>query len=115
MSIFIIGGTGFLGRRIVRRTAEIGQKVVCMSSNRASASLLDDFGKQVSVICGDITQFDDLIAAFAANKPKAVINLSYVLSQHPPHAATKLNILGMDKCLRRRDFVRLNTELVSFV
>jgi nucleoside-diphosphate-sugar epimerase len=39
------------------------------------------------------------MAAMTSAKPSRAINLSYFLgSEHPPHAATKLNILGMDNC-----------------
>jgi nucleoside-diphosphate-sugar epimerase len=48
---------------------------------------------------GDGTQFDDVVAATAAAKPSRVVNLAYFLgSEHAPHVATKLNIIGMDNC-----------------
>ncbi len=48
---------------------------------------------------GDVSQFDDVMAAMTAAKPSRVINLAYYLgSEHPPHAALKLNIIGMDNC-----------------
>jgi nucleoside-diphosphate-sugar epimerase len=58
------------------------------------------FGKQIRVIQGDVSQFDDVMSAMAtATKPERVINLAYSLgSHHPPHAAFKLNILGMENC-----------------
>jgi hypothetical protein len=55
------------------------------------------YGKQVRVIRGDVSQFDDVMAAMANAKPERVINLAYWLgSEHPPRVAFKLNILGMD-------------------
>jgi len=48
---------------------------------------------------GDISQFDDVMSAMVAAKPTRVVNLAYYLgSEHPPHIAFKLNILGMDNC-----------------
>jgi nucleoside-diphosphate-sugar epimerase len=58
-----------------------------------------DLGQKVSSVRGDVTQFDELMAAMAAAQPERVINLSYFLgSEHAPHVAMKLNILGMDNC-----------------
>jgi nucleoside-diphosphate-sugar epimerase len=98
MSILILGGTGFIGRRLVPLLAQRGEEIVCVDLNPATASY-EQFGKQVRVVRGDVTQFDDVMAATAEAKPSRVVNLAYYLgSEHPPHAAFKLNILGMDNC-----------------
>lgn len=98
MSVFVIGGTGFIGLRLIRLLAARGEEVVCMDIN-PNAAPFADLGRQVRVIRGDVTQFDDVVAGMSAAKPSRAINLSYYLgSDHPPHAATKLNILGMDNC-----------------
>ena len=98
MSIFVIGGTGFIGTRVIRLLAARGEEIVCMDINPGAASF-DDLGKQVRVMRGDVTQFDDVMAATVSAKPSRIINLSYFLgSEQPPHVAMKLNILGMDNC-----------------
>jgi nucleoside-diphosphate-sugar epimerase len=98
MSIFIIGGTGFIGHRLVRLLAARGQTVTCMDIN-PSAHSFADLGKKVASVRGDVTQFDDVMAAMSAAKPERVVNLSYFIgSDHAPHVAMKLNILGMDNC-----------------
>jgi nucleoside-diphosphate-sugar epimerase len=98
MSIFIIGGTGFIGHRLVRLLAARGQTVTCMDINPGAHSFAD-LGKKVASVRGDVTQFDDVMAAMSAAKPERVINLSYFIgSDHAPHVAMKLNILGMDNC-----------------
>ena len=98
MSVFVIGGTGFIGQRVIRLLAARGEEIVCMDINPGAASF-EDLGKQVRVMRGDVTQFDDVMAATANAKPDRIINLSYFLgSDHPPHTATKLNIIGMDNC-----------------
>src|SRR5918911_557821 len=98
MSILILGGTGFIGRRLVPLLAKRGEEIVCMDINPQTANY-NEFGKQVRVIRGDISQFDDVMAAMANAKPERVINLAYWLgSEHPPRVAFKLNILGMDNC-----------------
>jgi nucleoside-diphosphate-sugar epimerase len=98
MSIFIIGGTGFIGRRLIPLLVQRGEEIVCMDINPQTANY-QAFGKQVRVVRGDVTQFDDVVAQMAAAKPSRVINLAYLLgSEHPPRFAFKLNILGMDNC-----------------
>ncbi|MDX2155743.1 MAG: NAD(P)-dependent oxidoreductase [Hyphomicrobiaceae bacterium] len=98
MSIFVIGGTGFIGHRLVRLLVARGQTVTSMDINPAAHSFAD-LGGKVTSVRGDVTQFDDLMAAMSKAKPERVINLSYFIgSDHAPHVAMKLNILGMDNC-----------------
>jgi nucleoside-diphosphate-sugar epimerase len=98
MSTLILGGTGFIGRRLVPLLAQRGEEVVCMDLNPGTASY-GQLGNQVRVVRGDVTQFDDVMAVTVAAKPSRVVNLAYFLgSEHAPHVATKLNIVGMDNC-----------------
>ncbi len=98
MSILVIGGTGFIGRRLVPLLAQRGEEIVCMDINPATANY-EGFGKQVRVVRGDVSQFDDVMARMVDAKPERVINLAYFLgSEYPPRVAFKLNILGMDNC-----------------
>src|SRR6516225_8453096 len=108
MSTMVIGGTGFIGRRLVPLLAERGEEVICMDINLATASY-ERLGRQVRVVRGDISQFDDVMAAMTAAKPDRVVNLAYYLgSEHPPHAAFKLNILGMDNCFEAARLAGVN-------
>jgi nucleoside-diphosphate-sugar epimerase len=98
MSILVIGGTGFIGRRLVPLLAQRGEEIVCMDINPATANY-ESYGKQVRVVRGDVSQFDDVMATMVEAKPERVVNLAYFLgSEHPPRVAFKLNILGMDNC-----------------
>ena len=98
MAIFVIGGTGFIGIRVIPLLVARGETVVCMDINPNAPSLAG-LGDKVSVVRGDVTQFDDVISVMEASKADRVINLSYNLGQDlPPHRATKLNIVGMDNC-----------------
>jgi nucleoside-diphosphate-sugar epimerase len=98
MSTLILGGTGFIGRRLIPLLAQRGEEIVCLDINPGTASF-GELGKQVRVVRGDVTQFDDVMAATATTKPSRVVNLAYFLgSEHAPHIATKLNIVGMDNC-----------------
>jgi len=98
MAIFVIGGTGFIGIRVIPLLIARGETVVCMDIN-PNAPALAALGDKVSVVRGDVTQFDDVIGNMEAAKTDRVLNLSYNLGQDlPPHRATKLNIIGMDNC-----------------
>ena len=98
MSTLIIGGTGFIGPRVMRLLLARGEAVACMDINPNTPAVADLAGR-VKMVRGDVTQFDDVIATMLAEKPDRVINLSYYLgSEHAPHLALKLNILGMDNC-----------------
>jgi nucleoside-diphosphate-sugar epimerase len=107
MSVLVIGGTGFIGLRVIRLLAGRGEEIVCMDINPGAARF-DDLGKQVRVIRGDVTQFDDVMAVTADTKPSRVLNLSYFLGDHPPHLATKLNIIGMDNCFEAARLCGIN-------
>ena len=69
MAIFVIGGTGFIGTRVIRLLAARGEEIVCMDINPGAASF-EDLGKQVRVLRGDVTQFDDVMAATVSAKPE---------------------------------------------
>ena len=91
MSILIIGGTGFIGRRLVPLLAKRGEEIVCMDMNPQTADY-SEFGKKVRVVRGDVSQFDDVMAAMANAKASRVINLAYFLgSELMPRLAFKLN------------------------
>jgi nucleoside-diphosphate-sugar epimerase len=98
MSIFVIGGTGFIGSRLTRSLAQQGETVVCMDINPQTADF-SDLEDLVTVVRGDMTQFDDVMSKIAEAEATRVINLSYFLGNfHAPHVATKLNVIGMDNC-----------------
>jgi nucleoside-diphosphate-sugar epimerase len=98
MPILVIGGTGFIGSRVTRRLAIRGEEVVCMDINPGAVSFAD-LSDKVKVLRGDITQFDDVMRIMQETQANRVINLSYLLgSEHAPHMAMRLNVLGMDNC-----------------
>src|SRR5215208_3259228 len=55
MSVLIIGGTGFIGRRLVPLLAQRGEEIVCMDINPQTANF-SDLGRQVRVIRGDVNR-----------------------------------------------------------
>ena len=99
MTVLVFGGTGFIGRRAIPRLVQRGESVVCMDINPGAASF-DGLEDRVSVIYGDITQFEDVVKAVIQAKPDRIINLAYLLGsgEDTPHFTMKLNVLGMDNC-----------------
>ena len=98
MTVFVIGGTSFIGYRLVRLLVARGETVTSTDINPGAHSFAD-LGRKVSSVRGDVTQFDDVMAAMTAARPQRMVNLAYLIgSDHAPHVAMKINILGMDNC-----------------
>ena len=99
MTILVVGGTGFIGPRVIRRLTERGENVVCMDLDPNPAPFAGMEGR-VNVIRGDVTQFEDVMRATVETEPEHLINLAYQLGggEGNPHHAVRLNILGMDNC-----------------
>src|ERR1700733_7499916 len=96
MAVFVAGGTGFIGSRLIRLLVARGQEVVCMDINPIPGQF-DDLNESVKVVRGDITQFDDVMGAMTEARADRAITPSYFLdSYHAPHRAMRLNVLGMD-------------------
>jgi len=107
MTVFVIGGTGFIGTRVIPLLVARGETVVCMDINPHTANF-SAYGDKVRVIRGDVTQFDDVINQMQASGADRVMNLSYNLGADlPPHLATKLNIVGMDNCFEAARILKI--------
>jgi nucleoside-diphosphate-sugar epimerase len=100
MTILVVGGAGFIGRRMIPLLVARGEKIVCADINLAVvAPIFAPLGDAVRMVRADVTQFDDMVRLVAEVKPKTLVNLSYFIgSDMPPHVATKLNVVGMDNC-----------------
>jgi nucleoside-diphosphate-sugar epimerase len=108
MSVLIIGGTGFIGRRLAPLLAQRGEEIVCMDIAPQTADF-SHLGKQVRVVRGDVSQFDDVMARMVEVKPDRVVNLAYYIgSDLPPRVAFKLNVLGMDNCFEAARLAGVN-------
>lgn len=100
MTILVVGGAGFIGRRMIPMLVKEGHDVVCADINFGlAANILGPLAPKVRMVRADVTQFDDMVRLVHEVKPKTLINLSYFIgSDMPPHVATKLNVVGMDNC-----------------
>src|SRR5262247_2340604 len=99
MSILVIGATGFIGPRLIRKLVARGESVVGMDLNPGAAT----FGGVpigAPVLRGDITQFEDVMRTMLDVKPDRVISLAYGLGagEGNPHQVMRLDVLGMDNC-----------------
>jgi len=97
MSVLVIGATGFIGPRLIRRLVYRGETVVGMDLNPGAPA----FGGApigAPVVRGDVTRFDDVMRTILDVKPERVINLAYGLGagEGNPHQVMRLDILGMD-------------------
>ncbi len=60
MSVLVIGGSGFIGPRLIRRLVARGEDGVCMDLNPGAASFAD-VRLRAPVIRGDVTRFEDVM------------------------------------------------------
>ncbi len=99
MRILVLGGSGFIGPRVMRRLLERGHEVHCMDI-APNAPSLEGLRDDVAIARGDITLMDDVMEAMALSQPDRVLNLAYALGvgENDPHPQVRLNILGMDNC-----------------
>jgi len=99
MSVLVIGATGFIGPRLIRKLVARGETVVGMDLNPGAAQFADvPIG--APVLRGDITRFEDVMRVILEVKPDRVINLAYGLGagEGNPHQVMLLDVLGMDNC-----------------
>ena len=99
MRVAVLGGSGFIGTRVMRRLVEHGHEVHCMDI-APDTPALDPLRDRIQIMRGDITLMDDVVEALVSSKPDRVLNLAYTLGQSEgdPHPQVRLNILGMDNC-----------------
>ena len=109
MSILVLGGTGFIGRRVVRRLVGRGEQVVCLDINPSSASFMGTEDR-VKVIRGDITQFEELVKVMMEERPDRVLNLAFLLGggEENPHFTMRINVVGMDNCFEAARLCGIN-------
>jgi nucleoside-diphosphate-sugar epimerase len=99
MSVLVVGATGFIGPRLIRRLVARGETVVGMDLNPAATGF-GDVPIGAPVLRGDVTQFEDVMRTVLDVKPERLINLAYGLGagEGNPHQVMRLDILGMDNC-----------------
>jgi nucleoside-diphosphate-sugar epimerase len=99
VSILVLGATGFIGPRLIKRLLARGQEVVGADLNPA-APTFDGSPIGAPVLRCDITKFEDVMRIVLEVKPERIINLAYGLGagEGNPHQVLRLDVLGMDNC-----------------
>ncbi len=94
MKILVVGGAGFIGRRVVQLAARQGHEVVS-----GDLQLLpdEDLRGTVTSMRLDIADFEQVVSCMGTHRPDVVVNLSY-MRDTSPRAAFRVNVLGMDNC-----------------
>ena len=92
MAIMVTGGTGFIGRRIVRELAERGEDVVCFDLAPPPAQQ-----DGVAYYRGDVTQLPQLLEACNTHGVSRIIHMAALLppdTEDRPHFGMLVNIVG---------------------
>jgi NADH dehydrogenase len=80
LSVFLTGGTGFVGRHVARRLAERGHQLRALVRNPESADALQELGAEL--VRGDVTQEAGLGDAMAGCD--VVVHLVGIIRERPP-------------------------------
>tara|TARA_R110000851_G_scaffold88598_2_gene193455 strand:+ start:779 stop:1747 length:969 start_codon:yes stop_codon:yes gene_type:complete len=97
---FITGGTGSLGKALVKRLQAAGHEVVVYSRDEGKQALMFGRGSGVKCIIGDIRDFDKLYVSMKKEKPDIVIHTAALKRiddmEFHPDECIKTNIHGSD-------------------
>jgi len=109
MTLLIIGGTGMLGRQIVRKALENGFEVRCIVRNKNSANFLKEWGAEL--VYGDLTipetlplSFQGITAVIDASTRTAIDSTSLIDIDW----YGKLILLELSKCVNIKRFIFLS-------
>jgi len=91
----VIGGTGFIGRRVTRKLVERGERVVAFDIQPDPKAIPPT--DSVKLVKGDSTHIHELLAAIVDNGVDGIIHLAsflrgYLLNH--PYMASSVNVLG---------------------
>lgn len=95
MSTLVIGGTGFIGTRVVRKLVARGEKVICFDLIPNAERLA---GLDVRVLQGDMTCFEDLLDTVREHKVDRMVALAYLMPpmcEQKPLQGVRHNLWGI--------------------
>lgn len=75
--IFVTGGTGFVGARVVRQLVEEGREVAVLMRASSNNRRINDLLDRCTVIHGDLAQIETARAALTRFAPEAVLHLAW--------------------------------------
>ncbi|MGA2093546.1 MAG: NAD(P)-dependent oxidoreductase [Sedimentisphaerales bacterium] len=94
--VLVTGASGFIGRHLVRRLIELGNRVLCLVRAASRIDELQSAGAQL--VTGDVTDPSSIRQALAVSQAGIVFHLA-----------------GLTKALRTGDFLRVNAGGVESV
>ncbi len=108
VDLLVIGGTGFLGRAIVREA--LARNLGVVATRRHGTWTEPEAGWEVL----DVLDHDEVARVIERHRPRAVVNAAYVLSGPDLVAVTGRAPAAMSRAARRTGsrFLHLSTDLV---
>jgi nucleoside-diphosphate-sugar epimerase len=95
MRVFVTGGSGFIGIRLVRSLVAAGHEVIALSRSGESSALIAQHGAEV--LSGDLTDSDSLAAALSEARPSHVAHLAAeIATQRNKHRIQEVNVDGTE-------------------
>ena len=98
MKAFVTGGTGFIGRHLVRQLSERGYDVCALARSEGSATLLESLG--ATAVAGDITDVESMRQGMAGSDVVFHLAAWYKLGSPDWMKAEAINVGGTRKVLR---------------
>tara|TARA_Y100001937_G_scaffold64545_3_gene88371 strand:- start:2847 stop:3812 length:966 start_codon:yes stop_codon:yes gene_type:complete len=104
MKYFITGGTGSLGKALVKRLQKQGHETVVYSRDEGKQALIYGTDNTVKKIIGDIRDFDKLLVSMKKERPDFVIHTAALKRvddmEYYPDECIKTNIHGSENVAR---------------
>jgi threonine 3-dehydrogenase len=95
MSILITGGAGFIGVELTREYLKKGEKLVVFDRQIVDSPFSEE--KEVTLVCGDITSFAEVLNVVRENNVDTIFHLAAIssaASEANPWASIDINALG---------------------
>lgn len=102
--VLITGGTGSLGRSLIKRLKKSNSDIVVYSRDEGKQALYFGQDKEVKTIIGDVRDYRKLKTSMLLEKPELVIHTAAMKRvddmEHHPDECVKTNIIGSDNIAR---------------